>query len=48
MEENFELYKALYSVEKDMDTVIVDKPCSSLDIIPTLSNLFSWNMIPGS
>lgn len=41
VEENFELYKSTFILwKKDMDTVIVDKPCSSLDIIPTLSNLF--------
>lgn len=41
VESNFELYKSTFILwEKGMDPVIVDKPCSSLDIIPTLSNLF--------
>lgn len=41
VEDNFELYKSTLIVwKKGMDTVIVDKPCSSLDILPTLSNLF--------
>jgi len=40
VEKNFELFKSpfiLYS--KGMDPTIIDKPCSSLDIIPTLSNM---------
>ncbi len=40
VEKNFELYKnnfILYT--KAMEPVTIDKPCSSLDIIPTLSNL---------
>lgn len=40
VERNFELFRnhfILYS--KGMEPIIVDKPCSSLDIIPTLSNL---------
>ncbi|HEY9060927.1 MAG TPA: sulfatase-like hydrolase/transferase [Pseudobacteroides sp.] len=41
VEDNFELYKSTFILwKKGMDTVIIDKPCSSLDIIPTLSNLF--------
>ncbi|NLL04510.1 MAG: LTA synthase family protein [Clostridiaceae bacterium] len=41
VEDNFELYKStLILWKKGMDTVIVNKPCSSLDILPTLSNLF--------
>jgi len=41
VEDNFELYKSTFILwEKGMNTVIVDKPCSSLDILPTLSNLF--------
>ncbi len=41
VEENFELYKSTLIIWKDgMKPVKVDKPCSSLDIIPTLSNLF--------
>lgn len=41
VEGNFELYKStLILYKKGMEPVIVDKPCSSLDIIPTLSNLF--------
>lgn len=42
VEENFELYEStliLWSGDMD-DTVVVNKPCSSLDILPTLSNLF--------
>lgn len=40
VEKNFELYKSpfiLYTA--NMEPVTIDKPCSSLDIIPTLSNL---------
>ncbi|ALC92153.1 hypothetical protein AM500_22030 [Bacillus sp. FJAT-18017] len=40
VEENFELYRSpfiLYS--KGMEPEVIDKPASSLDIIPTLSNL---------
>lgn len=41
VESNFELYKSnLIIYKKGMDPVIVDKPCESLDIIPTISNLF--------
>lgn len=41
IEENFELYKSTFILwKKGMNPVIIDKPCSSLDIIPTLSNLF--------
>lgn len=42
IEENFELYKnnfILWNVEMDQP-IVVDKYCSSLDIMPTLSNLF--------
>jgi len=41
VETNFEIYRNhLIIYKKGMDPVIVDKPCDSLDIIPTLSNLF--------
>jgi phosphoglycerol transferase MdoB-like AlkP superfamily enzyme len=42
VEENFELYEStLILWAGDMEeTVTVTKPCSSLDILPTLSNLF--------
>jgi len=41
LESNFEIYKSnLIIYKKGMEPVIVDKPCSSLDIIPTVSNLF--------
>lgn len=41
VEKNFELYKSTFILwKKGMEPVIVDKPCASLDIIPTLSNLF--------
>lgn len=42
VEENFELYEStliLWSGDLE-EPVVVDKPCSSLDILPTLSNLF--------
>ena len=40
VEKNFELYKSTFILyTKDMDPITIDKPCSSLDIIPTLSNL---------
>jgi phosphoglycerol transferase MdoB-like AlkP superfamily enzyme len=41
VESNFELYKSTFILwKKGMEPVLIDKPCSSLDIIPTLSNLF--------
>ena len=41
VESNFELYRNhLIIYKKGMNPVIVDKPCDSLDIIPTISNLF--------
>lgn len=41
VESNFELYKSSFILwTKNRETIIIDKPCSSLDIIPTLSNLF--------
>ena len=41
VEENFELHKSTFILwKKGMEPVLIDKPCSSLDIIPTLSNLF--------
>lgn len=40
VEKNFELYKSNFILyTKDMKPVTIDKPCSSLDIIPTISNL---------
>lgn len=40
VERNFELYKSNFILyTKGMTPVTIDKPCSSLDIIPTLSNL---------
>ena len=40
LEKNFELYKNTFILyTKGMEPVTIDKPCSSLDIIPTLSNL---------
>lgn len=41
IEGNFELYKSTLIIWKNgMAPIVIDKPCSSLDIIPTLSNLF--------
>jgi lipoteichoic acid synthase len=41
VENNFELYKSTFILwKKGMKPLIIDKPCSSLDINPTLSNLF--------
>ena len=42
VDENFELYRStLILWSGDMETpVVVQQPCSSLDILPTLSNLF--------
>lgn len=41
VESNFELYKSSFILwSKGRETLVIDKPCSSLDIIPTLSNLF--------
>ncbi|MEH7384390.1 LTA synthase family protein [Bacillus sp. JJ1521] len=40
VEENFELYKSAFILyTKGMEQVVVEKPASSLDILPTLSNL---------
>ncbi len=40
IEENFELYKGVFLLwSKGMTPVKVNKPCSSMDILPTLSNL---------
>lgn len=40
IEENFELYKGIFILwSKGMTTVKIDKPCSSMDILPTISNL---------
>jgi lipoteichoic acid synthase len=37
---NFELYKGVFLLwSKDMESVEINEPCSSLDIIPTISNL---------
>jgi lipoteichoic acid synthase len=41
VENNFELYKSSFILwKKGMTPVTINKPCASLDIIPTLSNLF--------
>jgi phosphoglycerol transferase MdoB-like AlkP superfamily enzyme len=41
VEDNFELYKSPFILwKKGLESVVIDKPCSSLDINPTLSNLF--------
>lgn len=41
VEDNFELYKSTMIIyKKGMTPVVVDRPCSALDRIPTLSNLF--------
>jgi phosphoglycerol transferase MdoB-like AlkP superfamily enzyme len=40
VEKNFELYKGVFLLwSKGIEPVTISKPCSSLDIIPTLSNL---------
>lgn len=40
IETNFELFKGVFLLWSDgMEPVIIDEPCSSLDIIPTISNL---------
>lgn len=40
VEKNFEIYKSTFILySKGMTPITIDKPCSSLDIIPTLSNL---------
>ncbi len=53
IEENFELYKSSLIIYKQgMKPVFVDKACSSLDIIPTISNLlgleFDSRLLMGS
>jgi len=41
IEQNFELYRSTLMIwNSKMETVQVDKYCSSLDIMPTLANLF--------
>ena len=41
MEQTFELYKnACIIYKKGMTPETVERPCSSLDLLPTLSNLF--------
>lgn len=41
VEENFELYKSSFILwKKGMEPIVIEKSCSSLDINPTLSNLF--------
>jgi phosphoglycerol transferase MdoB-like AlkP superfamily enzyme len=41
LEGNFELYKSTFILwKKGMEPIIVEEPCSSLDINPTISNLF--------
>ncbi len=42
VEPNFEMYENYFILwsEGMKENVVVDKPCSSLDILPTLSNLF--------
>lgn len=41
VEKNFELYESTFILwKKGMEPVIVEEPCESLDILPTLSNLF--------
>ncbi|MCR4328650.1 MAG: sulfatase-like hydrolase/transferase [Patescibacteria group bacterium] len=41
VEENFELYKSVFILwKKGMDIVTIDTPVSTLDILPTISNLF--------
>lgn len=42
VEENFELYKNYFILWNAgmKESIVIDKPCSSLDILPTLSNLF--------
>jgi len=40
VEKNFEIYKSTFILyTKNMEPITIDKPSSSLDIIPTLSNL---------
>ena len=42
VEENFELYKSSFILyAKGMEPVTIDRPVSSLDIIPTISNLMN-------
>lgn len=54
LEENFELYKSnLILWNSAMEApVYIDKPCCSVDIIPTLSNLFGFTydsrLLPGN
>lgn len=42
VEENFELYQNHFILWNPQikEPIVVEKPCSSLDILPTLSNLF--------
>ena len=41
VEEDYELYKSCFFIyKKGMTPEVIDKPCSTVDILPTLSNLF--------
>lgn len=41
LESNFELYKSIFILwKKGMESIPVERPASTLDILPTLSNLF--------
>ncbi len=41
LETIYDVYKSVFIIwKKGMEPIYVDKPCSSLDIIPTVSNLF--------
>ncbi|WSI02965.1 LTA synthase family protein [Sedimentibacter sp. MB31-C6] len=44
VESEYELYKSVFLLwSKDMKAETIDKPCSSLDILPTISNLMGLN-----
>lgn len=45
VEENFELYENYFILWNPQikEPIVITKPCSSLDILPTLSNLFGLN-----
>ena len=43
VDENFEIYETTLIIYKaGMDPIIVEKPCSSIDILPTVLNLFGF------
>lgn len=44
VDENFDIHKNNFILwHKDIESIEIDKPCSSIDILPTLCNLFGFD-----